>query len=879
MEALGAAASCVALLEVSFKALSFLHELSEVQEDFRNLKQQVTNIDAIIKDLRTIPSLFSTNSGLPQLSEPTSIANAARQLQEIKDELDGIVAYCAKLPNDSLSRARKIKWIRQRNRITKLYEKARDAKSDLLCAQQYQQSSLMALHIVRQENHTSKIRSEIATFAQFMQFIQHNSLLAIQQIPLEDSAAGAVLSETQPQEATTVGGYGSISCSKDAIRQEENLTDSSNLDSAGNEESTSSRKQTQIIVSSLDLRIRKPVGSRACRCMCHYRGQNTKMAYKGRGWLQPLFGRWVIDHTPRLGCSEPTCKFVRDGIVYMSYQLPLWLCARSFLFKAAYGSYGLNLAIRPVRILAGHDNVWHWMEKTNFSAQDYKAESLAYYPDDQNESGQGLIEYAVGRHAYDFIEIFLERWVSLLPKQKLSRRVANHAYWILDLGNQLSDRETNILRSVISFADDVPDWETTKVHQAAWQGQGITEALQEEPWAIDELDRTGDSPLHLACGFGNSGAVEELIRAEADVNMLDAEGLTPLIRAAASNHVECMRLLLAAHCAIELQDRHGMRAMHHAAMLCCPEAFQLLLAAGASASARDWAGRTPLHLPDPTYSSSNPSDVEDTVKGTINLLLVAKDVDLEARDIDGRTPAMFALDQNRVPVLGCLVDAGASLHSIDNNSNNPLHLAAAYANIDTLEYLLSLDSELFLGLDTDHPNNSGLTSWDFFQLFRQAIPSQLGLARYPSSAEQCAFTKLYQSIRDGNLRHVIKILNDTIGFLHENNPQDARAALALLVDQYTEWNQPKVVAWYQGFDSKVKVGEFEPVIDALTEDISDRTAEIGTLPATRWDPPLTSAPELVDECETDDEWETCSSDDEDESLGESIDDASTASGS
>lgn len=41
MEALGAVASCITLLEVSLKTLGFVRQISEVQEDFANLREEV----------------------------------------------------------------------------------------------------------------------------------------------------------------------------------------------------------------------------------------------------------------------------------------------------------------------------------------------------------------------------------------------------------------------------------------------------------------------------------------------------------------------------------------------------------------------------------------------------------------------------------------------------------------------------------------------------------------------------------------------------------------------------------------------------------------------------------------------------------------------
>lgn len=447
------------------------------------------------------------------------------------------------------------------------------------------------------------------------------------------------------------------------------------------------------------------------------------------------------------------------------------------------------------------------------------------------------------------------------------RAAAHSAYWALEFDPEPDSRESDLLRRVISFVD-MPNWKSTSLHDAARQGHGMAKALREEPWAVDELDHTGRAPIHHACALGDVEAVKELIRARADVNKPDSDLKTPLFIAAHNSEVECMRLLLQARSNVDQQDKFGNCAMHAAAGDCHPDAVALLLAAGASASARDWLGRTPLHYLAECPAGTNP----EAIKKTLDLLLLARDVHLKARDEDSHTAAMYALFRNNVPVLRLFVEAGASLCSIDKYSWNLLHQAAVYANIDVLQYLLSCDPKRFLGISTSHLDADGITPWAVFVHLRELPDLNLGGARRPSRAKQDAFAKLYQVVRDANLRSDTSLMNDAIELLHQRRGQDARAKLATIISKQKEWKRDDLAAFYRGIDQRIQAGELESAIRALDEDIAEYEDQIGRPPWVVEDlldsdydgDSVLSSLGGEDGHEYEDGWETCSSEDEDE---------------
>ncbi|XP_077401660.1 myotrophin [Vanacampus margaritifer] len=54
----------------------------------------------------------------------------------------------------------------------------------------------------------------------------------------------------------------------------------------------------------------------------------------------------------------------------------------------------------------------------------------------------------------------------------------------------------------------------------------------------------GRMPLHIACDFGQTLVVEQLISRGADVNAIDKHGFTPLLTACFEGHCACVKVLL-----------------------------------------------------------------------------------------------------------------------------------------------------------------------------------------------------------------------------------------------------------------------------------------------------------------------------------------------
>lgn len=387
--------------------------------------------------------------------------------------------------------------------------------------------------------------------------------------------------------------------------------------------------------------------------------------------------------------------------------------------------------------------------------------------------------------------------------------------------DDLSDGQVHLLKQAKSWVHDGLELISTKVHRAVMLGCGVSEALEEEPWAIHQYDDKGYTPLQTAVLCGRVKVVEQLIAAQADVAQKDWHSKTALMHAASLGYTSCMHLLLTPNSNVDQQNDTGNTALNYAMWCGSSPAVALLLAAGASPMKRQKWGRTPLHYL--AYSTTDQKAADEVVR-----LLLVKGVDLDAADTSRMTPALCALSYTNIPVLRSLVEAGASLHAIDENRQNMLHFAARFCNLKMLHYLNTLGLRY---INTELCDNDGRTPRDSFcQLIQAPDWKLLVHERRPSSEEQDAFVYLYNSILLRNLQDEIKALGQLLQLVTQQDTAASRTALDILIKQKEDWGEPSLTAWYRGVKGLVLGNSWESAVAALEDMFVELQSKKRSLP-------------------------------------------------
>jgi ankyrin repeat protein len=214
------------------------------------------------------------------------------------------------------------------------------------------------------------------------------------------------------------------------------------------------------------------------------------------------------------------------------------------------------------------------------------------------------------------------------------------------------------------------------------------------------------TPLHFAVMNRNKSMAELLISMGADINSKDEVNFTPLMKALAElneyirepddiTHInqEAYRsiasFLISKGADVKLNDNGATILI----MVCSLktkgiELLELLVARGVDVKARDCNGQTPLHR---------------AATREIAELLITKGADVNAKDNNGNTPLHRAATRE---IAELLITKGADVNAKDNNGNTPLHSNHVYILESSREIAELLVSH---GADINARNNKGRT--------------------------------------------------------------------------------------------------------------------------------------------------------------------------
>ncbi|KAH7258026.1 ankyrin repeat-containing domain protein, partial [Fusarium tricinctum] len=185
---------------------------------------------------------------------------------------------------------------------------------------------------------------------------------------------------------------------------------------------------------------------------------------------------------------------------------------------------------------------------------------------------------------------------------------------------------------------------------------------------INKQARDGSRPIHCAAESGAVETLRTLAEAGAIVDSLDVMGKTPLMLAALGAHKDAVEVLIGEyHVDKETPDGAGWRPLHCAVWAGRYDMVKLLIEEyGVDRESQTKVGWTPLFV----------AAAIDRGLALVRPLMEHQGIDVDARDVDGRTALMTAIRMGMEGTMRMLVlELGADVNARDNQGQTPLHNA------------------------------------------------------------------------------------------------------------------------------------------------------------------------------------------------------------
>ncbi|KAH8703664.1 ankyrin repeat-containing domain protein [Talaromyces proteolyticus] len=227
--------------------------------------------------------------------------------------------------------------------------------------------------------------------------------------------------------------------------------------------------------------------------------------------------------------------------------------------------------------------------------------------------------------------------------------------------------------------------------------------------AVNATDDLGRTALSWAASLGNASVIRKLLDRGADLGVHDNTGRTPLSWAVQRGNRNVVELLLKDGIYPLCEDTSGRSLLSYAAEGAEIETFKEILLHDSNPDQKDKYGRTPLswagdqydHFPCELRPGINPSqeDWELSIEnmtggGRSNIVeaLLEKDVDLESRDQDLRTPLSWVAAAGYVNIVRRLLENGADVDAKDRAGRTPLLYAIRCGSRETVKALLDANA-------------------------------------------------------------------------------------------------------------------------------------------------------------------------------------------
>ena len=295
-----------------------------------------------------------------------------------------------------------------------------------------------------------------------------------------------------------------------------------------------------------------------------------------------------------------------------------------------------------------------------------------------------------------------------------------------------------------------------------------------------------NNALSTAIKKNNIEEVRELLDRGANVNNINNRNQTPLIIAASNfiynderkeKYINLINILIKNGADINYTDSRGNSALNYAIQREIEEVVRDLLERGVNVNNINNSNQTPLII----AASKKIYNTKERLnnKNIINILLEkGVNINIDHRDNEHNTALNYAVENNKIEVVGDLLERGANVNNINNNNQTPL-IIAALKNFYNIENKLINENIINIlleeGVDINHQDNENNTALKYaMENGKIEVVNNL-LDRNASIDERLIENFFIDAINSDNRTGIIKLLLDRrlveYNFQRYNNPR------------------------------------------------------------------------------------------------------------
>ena len=360
----------------------------------------------------------------------------------------------------------------------------------------------------------------------------------------------------------------------------------------------------------------------------------------------------------------------------------------------------------------------------------------------------------------------------------------------------------------------------TALHKLAlydWGSLDDVKALIARGADVNATDKDGDTPLHLAAMFGQTGKAKYLVEKGAATQAVNKYGATPLHYAAERRRTDTALLgLLTAKAGADPLDKEGRTPLFRAVDADAPDTVKWLIENGASPDKAKADGELPLHR------------ALTLDYGKVVSVLCEKGANVNAATKDGLTLLMYFTLRDKPETVQRLLTLKASPNAKGEGGRSAMHAAASQGNQKVMEWFLAANGDINLAdgegrTPLDYAGESK-AEWAAWLKAKGAKPGQVKpKAETAPEGDEDGNTALHLAVDKGDLAAVRSLAKTSPQLVNQKNKAGVTPLMMAVAN-----------GWDEGAEALAAAGADCQAKDEDGRNLAWLAADTGKLALLKW---------------------------------------------